>query len=187
MKSETLTTHMVAAVCDVHHTTVINWVKEGKLKAYTTPGGHRRILKDDLRDFVRKYKIPTKDDCLNRQRVLIVDDDSEALDELKELLSILDVDIDLASDGFEAGRKIYSQRPSLILLDFRMPRMDGFEVCKVLKEDSKTQSIPIIAITALRNREDEQRIMKCGVSEYLPKPLDMDRLLVLVKQYLLIE
>lgn len=184
MKVETLTTHNVAAICNVHHTTVINWVKEGKLDAYTTPGGHRRITRENLLKFIKEYDIPTTESFSVRKKVLIVDDDVEALEELQEILSDLGIDIDLASDGFEVGRMVYLRKPDLILLDFKMPRMNGFEVCKVLKDDPETAPIPIIAITALRNPGDSERIMECGVAEYLPKPVDIPHLIDVVKKHL---
>ena len=57
MKSEMFTTHTAAKLIGCHHTSIINWVKEGKLKAYSTPGGHRRIKRPDLVRFARKYKM----------------------------------------------------------------------------------------------------------------------------------
>ena len=66
MAHKVLTTHQVAKECNVHHTTVINWVTEGKLKAYTTPGGHRRISEEDLVKFMKKYEIPIPDKILKK-------------------------------------------------------------------------------------------------------------------------
>lgn len=180
-----LTTYQVAKICGVHHTTVINWVNEGRLKAYTTPGGHRRIQMDDLVAFAKEYKIPIVDEFADRAKlVLIVDDEKDMLDELKEALSGNDFEMDFASDGFEAGRRIYKRKPDLILLDFKMPGLNGFQVCEILKKDNETSNIPIIAITALSSNEDRKKILACGVNGYIPKPINIKQLLAAIKKCL---
>lgn len=185
MSLKSLTTYQVAKICNVHQTTVINWVKEGKLDAYTTPGGHRRIKREDLVKFVKKFNIPVSDkDIRDHKLVLIVDDDAEARSELKEALSGQGFEMDFASDGFEVGRKVYSHKPDLILLDFMMPGMNGFQVCEVLNSDEETKDIPIFALTVLKSPEDCMRIKNCGVKRYMPKPIDLDKLLKWIKEEL---
>jgi len=185
MVKKVFSTHDVARLCNAHHTTVINWIEEDKLKAYATPGGHRRINKEDILEFMSKYNIPIPQQLKEtRKRVLIVDDDPEAIEEFKEALGDNGLQLEVACDGFEAGRKIYKKKPDLILLDFRMPGMDGFEVCKLLHEDEDTTHIPIIAVTVLTSEEDKQKIKSCGVKEYITKPVDVAHLLELVKKQL---
>ena len=185
MAHKVLTTHQVAKECNVHHTTVINWVTEGKLKAYTTPGGHRRISEEDLVKFMKKYEIPIPDKILRkRKRILIVDDDIEALEELKSALSGSGLELDFASNGFEAGRKIYTQRPDLILLDFKMPGLNGFEVCKILNMYDDTSDIPVVAVTILNTKEDVKKIKDAGVVEYIPKPIDVEKILKVIRKIL---
>lgn len=173
---EVYSTHQVAKLCHVHLTTVINWVNEGVLKAYATPGGHRRIKRDDLFDFMKKFNIPLPSHLQPgaTKKILVIDDDIDALEELKDALSDGDYVMDFALSGFEAGRKIYRRRPDLILLDFKMPGMDGFQVCDFIKGDVETAHIDIIAITSLTTDEEKERIQKCGVREYIAKPIDID-------------
>ncbi len=187
MAKKALSTNQAAQLCGVHRTTIINWVKEGKIRAYVTAGGHRRILPEDMVRFVESYRIPIPEGKLAEKKLLIVDDDKEALDELSDALSGNGFVIECASDGFEAGKKIYKKKPDLILLDFRMPNLDGFELCKLLQQDEETSGIPIIAVTALQSREDRYRIMKSGVIDYLSKPIDVEYLLKAVKRLLKIE
>lgn len=182
---ELYSTYQAAQICQAHHTSIINWIKQGKLNAYVTPGGHRRIEKADLLNFMKKYKIPVSVDLKkNPKRVLVVDDDPEAREELKEALSGNGYELDFAADGFEAGRKIYSLKPDLVLLDFRMPGMDGFQVCEILKKDKTTSRMPVIAVTVLKSEEDIARIRKCGVFAYVQKPFNIKELLVLIGQAL---
>ena len=174
-KKNVYTTYQVAKLCNVHHTTVINWINLKKLPGYTTPGGHRRIEKADLVKFMEENEIPIPVELKKREkRILIVDDDPEALDELSQALNDDKYEISLAADGFEAGMKIFRRLPDIILLDFKMPGMNGFEVCETLSMEEETAGIPIIAITALRSDEDVKRIKKCGVKKYMSKPLDLD-------------
>ncbi len=177
MAEKVYTTYEVAGLCGVHHTTVINWIDEGVLKGYTTPGGHRRVKSEDMLEFMKKYQIPLPDELGRKnRRVLIVDDDIEFLEELREALEGNGFELDCALNGFEAGRKVYKRKPDLILLDFKIPGIDGFQVCEILHKDEDTARIPIIAITSLKSEEDIQRIKKCGVKKYLAKPLDIEEL-----------
>ncbi|MDP8216033.1 MAG: response regulator [Candidatus Kaelpia imicola] len=185
MNREVFSTYQAARVCNAHHTTVINWVKEGILKAYTTPGGHRRVKKEDLIEFMQRYEIPIPD-LMHRKfkQILVVDDDPEALEEYKDALSGSGFELGFAAGGFEAGMKMYRQRPNLILLDFKMPGLDGFQVCDILHRDEETQGIPIIAVTVLSSKAEIERIKDCGVKGYFSKPIDMDRLIKTIKDVL---
>lgn len=185
MAFKSFSTYQVAKKCNVHLNTVINWVNEGKLNAYTTPGGHRRILEKDLNEFVKKFKIPVGE--IESKKVLIVDDDLEFLEELQFALTGHGFEIDSAADGFEAGRKVYRNSPDLILLDFKMPGLDGFGVCELLHGDQKTAHIPIIAITALNSEAEKENIVKRGVKAFMPKPVDVEKLLKAIKNILGIE
>jgi excisionase family DNA binding protein len=185
MKKEVFSTYQAARICNVHHTTVINWVKEGILKAYTTPGGHRRVEKEDLIVFMHNYEIPVPDSMYRKSKqVLVVDDDSEALEEYKDALSGFGFELEFAADGFEAGMKIYRQKPDLILLDFKMPSLNGFQVCDILRRDEETKDIPVIAVTALSSKDEIEKIKNYGVKNYFAKPVDMDKLIKAIKNSL---
>lgn len=185
MDKKVYSTHLIAEICNVHYTTVISWIEDGKLKAYTTPGGHRRIEKLDLIEFLKKYELPFPKELLKmRKIVLIVDDEPDFLEEMKEALNGNGFDLDFALSGFEAGTKVYTKKPDLILLDFKMPGMDGFKVCGELKKNSSTCEIPVFAVTALNLYDDIERIKQSGVVAYIPKPVDVDNLLRLIKKKL---
>lgn len=188
MSADILSTYGAAKICNVHHTTVINWVNEGKLKAYTTPGGHRRIKKEDLFEFLKKYHMPVPDEAVRKTKsVLIVDDDEEFLEEIKDAFSGQGFELRFASDGFEVGASVYEDKPDLILLDFLLPGLNGFRVCEILHRDEATSNIPIIAMTVLNSEKDIEKIKSCGVREYVSKPVDIEKLLKTVKRFLGIE
>ena len=103
-------------------------------------------------------------------RVLIADDERR----IRELLvdTIVDVGYDVieASNGSEALKKAFAERPDVILLDVMMPVMDGFEVLRKLKETATTKDIPVILITAMSAREGEHLGLVWGVEHYITKP-----------------
>ena len=124
--------------------------------------------------------MPIPDGMLTRKegkrRILIVDDDPDALVEYGDALADCACVIDFALNGFEAGRKIYGRKPDLIILDFKLPGMDGFQVCEILHRDVETTHIPIVAVTVLNTEEDVQRIKKSGVKNYFCKPVNIAKL-----------
>ena len=184
------TTHEVSKFCNVYPTTVINWIKEGKLPAHTTPGGHRRIKKDDLLELMKKNNMPTPENLTKGEKhvVLAIDDDVKILQMIKTILfSEEEMQVITAENGFEAGLTIYNSMPDLILLDFLMPNLDGFEVCRRLKSDEKTKDIPIIAVTVLKEMEEIQKMISAGVVDYISKPFESEELVKKVKEHLLIE
>ena len=190
MSKNFYTTHEVSKLCSVYPTTVINWVKEGKLSAYTTPGGHRRIKKEDLLGLMKKNNMPIPENLTQNEKhtVLIIDDDVKILQLIKTILSQEEgLQVITAGGGFEAGMKVYSQMPDIILLDFLMPNMSGFEVCRRLKLDENTKDIPIIAVTALKEPEEVKKMFAVGIADLISKPFNSEELLKKIKEHLLIE
>jgi CheY-like chemotaxis protein len=79
------------------------------------------------------------------------------------------------------GLKAAQLAPDLILLDFLMPEINGFEVCKALRDNEMTRSIPIMAVTCLSKEKEIERIFASGADEYLPKPFKVDQLVEKVR------
>ncbi len=118
-------------------------------------------------------------------KILIVDDENANLELLEAYLS-LDYDLIFASNGYEALEKVH-EKPDLILLDVLMPEINGFEVCKQLKESEETRFIPVILVTALDKHENLQNGIEVGADEFLTKPVDMLELKIRVKSLLRIK
>jgi two-component system cell cycle response regulator len=118
-------------------------------------------------------------------KVLVVDDNLQHLELLQAYMEQLDgVTILQATNGIEALEKVAADPPDLILLDIMMPRMSGFEVCKLLKSDPKTRAIPIIMVTALNELGDIERGVECGTDDFLTKPVTKLELITRVKSLL---
>ncbi|MCZ7401622.1 MAG: response regulator [Candidatus Methanoperedens sp.] len=118
-----------------------------------------------------------------KPKVLIVDDDPVNIEVLEGYLS-KDYDILKAHDGYEAITIVEANPPDIILLDILMPGMNGYEVCKKLKDDRKTDHIPIIMVTSLREIEDRNKAIEAGADDFITKPFDVVELSVRVKSYL---
>lgn len=183
-----LTTGKVAELCGVSLMTIWNWITGGKIKAYRTPGGHFRILPGDFKTFIEEYEIPLeeKNPFFLPKRVMVVDDEVEIVEALSTVLQqkIPQVELIPAYDGYEALIQIGHVKPDLIVLDLRMPRIDGFEVCKELKSNPLTRHITIIAISGCGTDINISRIKESGADFYLDKPFDMDQFLTLVRKCL---
>ncbi len=105
-------------------------------------------------------------------RILIADDNSANRELLEAYLANVDCEIDTAVDGQETLSKVDSFQPDLILLDVMMPKMNGFEVCRKLKGDSKTSKIMILMVTALSELGDIERAVAAGTDDFLSKPVN---------------
>lgn len=103
-------------------------------------------------------------------RILIVDDEPLNLKVLKQVLQD-DYRLSFAKNGMDALELVKKEKPRLILLDVMMPGMTGFEVCKQLKDDPDTQTIPVIFVTALADEADESQGFKAGGVDYINKPI----------------
>jgi len=176
MLKEVLTTYEVGRFCNVDLSTVANWINDGRLPAYRTPGGHRRIKKNDLLEFLKKYDMPIpRELSKSEQRVLIVDDEQMVVEVIVKSLKKmgLAVRVDTANDGFEAGQKVMAFLPDLVILDLMLPGIDGFKVCESIKNNRETKHIKILAVTGHNQNSVREKIFSCGANGYLTKPLDV--------------
>lgn len=183
----------VANICGVVNQTAINWIKNGHLKAFITPGGQYRVYADDLVDFLssRGMRIPEELEALQNEKIswetiLVVDDDEDINDLLKRFLEkkFPEYTILQAFDGFEAGKLSSECIPGIIILDINLPGIDGHKLCQKLKEESMQTAPAIIAITGLDDPKEEQTILKNGADAFFAKPLDLKALIKKINELL---
>lgn len=105
-------------------------------------------------------------------KILIADDNVANRELLEALLSKFECDTEIAVDGADALKKVESFQPDLILLDVMMPKLNGFEVCRKLKNDPKTSKIMILMVTALSELGDIERAVEAGTDDFLSKPVN---------------
>lgn len=123
---------------------------------------------------------------IESQEILIVDDKPANIRLLSDLLQGDGFHVRGAPGGTWALKALASKLSDLIILDIRMPDMDGFEVCKTLKKDERTKQIPIIFISALDSTEDKVKALEMGGVDYITKPFEAAEVLARVKTHLLV-
>jgi len=114
---------------------------------------------------------------MGRQKIVIADDNPTNVELLEAYLAGTDCDIEIAIDGRDTLEKVAESMPDLLLLDIMMPKLNGFEVCKILKDDPKTRGIMILMVTALNELGDIERAVSAGCDDFLSKPVNKLELL----------
>jgi len=114
-------------------------------------------------------------------KILVVDDEEEVRASLREFLEDRGYGICEAADGEEALAKTFTEKPHMILLDLRLPKVDGYQVCQTLKGNPITSSIPIIMVTALSATPQKVKGIEHGADDYVSKPFDLEELAARVK------
>lgn len=170
-----LTSHQAGTLLQVNPSSINKWVKEGRIPAFRTPGGHRRIRASDLVAFLIKHRMPmpTNLEGAARRRILLVDDDPVYLRTLERSLEGQPVDLALCDNAVEALVKVGSFRPHLILLDVLMPGMDGFETVDRLRQNPETAEIILALVSGAMTEEMKERALDLGVAATLTKPVDV--------------
>jgi excisionase family DNA binding protein len=166
-----LTTGQAASHCQVSTPTLKSWIREGRLRAFKTPGGHARIAVDEFQRFLKRHRMPMYPIPPAPAVVLVVDDEAQVVDLLVEFLTHhpRGFKIETASDGYEALIKLGSLRPALLILDAMMPKLDGIDVCRHLKSNPETRAIRILGVTGYPAAAPQ--LLAAGADAVLAKPL----------------
>lgn len=186
---EALTTDDAGKLCAVDSRTILNWIKAGKLKSYQTAGGHHRILKEDLWNFIKEVGLPFLDPRkrpdTTKRKILLVDDDPDVLASLRErLVTEKDLSIETADSSLEAGLKFGLWRPDLLILDLILPGFNGHDFCLFLKKEIAKDRLPVIILTASEKDEKEtNNLRSLGIYSYLKKSSDIKELLQTIRRY----
>ena len=173
----------VANICGVVNQTAINWIRNGYLKALSTPGGQYRIYLEDLVDFMkdRNMKIPTELLEASQQKksisasILIVDDDRGLNQVVTKFIEkeIPDLSIFQAFDGFEAGAIMAEKKPNIILLDLDLPGVNGEDLFKKINASEEFGKPVVCVMTALKDETVLDRLKDNGVENFFIKPLNL--------------
>lgn len=189
----------VARICGVVNQTSINWIKNGHLKAFKTPGGQFRVYPDDLVEFMkmRDMRIPEEvvAQCKNNSKetkkikILFVDDDESFNNVSVSLLqkSLPDAEIYQAYDGFEAGSMAVKKMPDCLILDLSLPGVDGIKICRTISTSDAFGKPQIIIVTAMEDEENEKTCRDLGVKYYFRKPVFIPELVTAVKELMSVE
>lgn len=173
-------------VSTIRYYTDINLLKAAK----TTEGGHRLYEEGPTMDRLGKIKqmvakgmtLPEiqsqLESVLATKKILVVDDEPEIADFIKDLMAdTIPHQIEVANDGFSAGRAVHTFAPDLVILDLLLPGVDGFQVCKMIRDDEETKGAKILAVTGYDSEDIKTKILESGADDYLGKPLDYNQTL----------
>lgn len=118
-------------------------------------------------------------------RVLIVEDEVDLLEIIGDVLREQDdFEVRTETNGYDAILTIASWKPDIVLLDFVMPKMNGFELCKLLRQNKETRDVLILAITGLTNPENRRAVYESGITDFMGKPFRGDDLIGKVRTLL---
>ncbi|OVE78416.1 hypothetical protein BVX98_00200 [bacterium F11] len=188
----------MAQKADVLVSTIRYYTDIGLIKAATTTeGGHRLYEETPTLDRLNKIKrmvakgltLPEIQSQIENEvatkKILVVDDEPEIVDFLRDLLADqFPHQLQSAQDGFTAGRLVQVFAPDLVILDLLLPGVDGFQVCKMIRDDPETDRTKVLAVTGYDSDEIREKILESGADDYLGKPLEYQPTLDKIKKLL---
>ncbi|MGI5912769.1 MAG: response regulator [Syntrophomonadaceae bacterium] len=153
-------------------------------KAETTD----QAIQDDSFNYnIEKFQSVSniKDEQLNGRKVLLVDDDMRNIFAITAVLEKLDMDVKFAENGQQAIEKL-QQNPDteLVLMDMMMPEIDGYDAIKAIRNMEQFSELPIIAVTAKAMKDDREKCLQAGASDYISKPIEIEQLISLIRVWL---
>ncbi|MBI5201538.1 MAG: response regulator [Elusimicrobia bacterium] len=159
---------------------MIRWLEDRKMPSFKTGGGHRRVWEEDVVGFMKAHGIPVPPELAagNRLRVLIVDDEAVNRRLIQKVIrkSLPEAAIEEASDGFEAGHKMNAFLPAIVILDLRLPGIDGLRVCRMIRAEDRFRGVKVLAITGYDFEDSKRRALASGADDFLGKPFEIGEL-----------
>jgi DNA-binding response OmpR family regulator len=119
-----------------------------------------------------------------RLRILLVDDEPSIVKMVGKRLEVEGFEVLIATDGQDGLAKARGQSPDLIVLDLMLPKLNGYEICTMLKQDARYRKIPVVMFTAKAQEKDEKLGMECGADAYVRKPFRAQELLEKIRRLL---
>ena len=173
------TTGEAAKICKVSQQTIIRCFDNGQLKGFRVPGSKfRRIPREALHRFMKDNGIPTDALESGKRKVLVVDDDPDIVDLItKSLEEDGRFEIRTANNGFDAGMMVKEYRPDMIVLDVMLPDINGKEVCHRVRADPALEDVRILCISGMIEEDKIQELRLSGADDFMPKPLEIDKLI----------
>ena len=171
--SPLLTTGQAARLCAVDPRTIARWADAGLVLSHRTAGGRRRMLRSDLRAFMRDHGMPVVgDDPAHPVRIAVVDDDARVVKVLLRVLGRIapGADCRSARDGFSAGALVTSFQPELVFLDIVMPGLSGVEVCEHIRSTPGLAATAVVIVSGNLSDKLRTRLTACGANRFIPKP-----------------
>jgi len=170
------TTGEVAQICKVSQQTVIRCFDSGRLQGFRVPGSRfRRIPREALIDFMKSNQIPMDHLETGKKRVLVVDDDEAVVEMFNELLDRDGrFEVRTAASGYDAGIMTEQFRPDVLLLDYKLPDINGNVVCRTIRANPNYRHMQIIIISGVADPDEVAELKAAGADEFIRKPFDIN-------------
>ena len=175
-----LTLGQAARYLGVAQSTIRKWSDSGRVRAFKTPGRHRRYRRDDLDAFLER-SLP---DVRSGPVVLIVDDDERLREYVRVNLEMEGYRVQEAGSAEEGMGVLDDLRPDLVLLDVMMPKVDGWEMLQRMHERHGVGSIPVVMFSGKVDESEAGQAAKHGAQGFIGKPFDPHELIAQTKQLL---
>ena len=174
MERQVYTTGQIARICRVSPKTVKKWFDNGDIEGYRIPhSGDRRVTHEALLRFMKAHSFPTDLIDIDRTRVLVVDDEYRVLNLVSQTFEHAhELDLKTASSGYAALLLVGSWHPDLVIMDLKMPGLDGFEACRRIRALPQTRDVKILVISGYATPDIVERAMECGANDFLAKPFE---------------
>lgn len=146
LEKQVFTTFEVAKLCNANITSIKNWIEDGKIRAFRTPGGHYRIQRAVLRDFFNRYGMPNPFDERVEKHVLILCEDAATVELVRRSVG-RSHQVEGTDDPLEAALLLGEQRPECFVLDLKLPGLDGMAFVKTIRSNHNFNQVRIVAYT----------------------------------------
>jgi len=181
MKERIFSTHAVAEMMGINPSSVVRWIEAGKLRAFKTPGGHRRVREPDLRTFFTQFSIPVPGELSGApaaRRLLVVDPDGRQGAALARSLRKADhaLDVTTVSDTIDALVRVGVEPPQVLIVDGGNT-VDPLTIAKALKGQAATAGIALIVIVSKADAEAEKKLKNAGARAILTRPATAEQIL----------
>lgn len=145
LEKEVYTTFEVAKICNANITSIKNWIEQGELRAFRTPGGHYRIEQKILDDFLNRHDMPNPFAARTRRRILLVHPDEQFVDRLRAHLGDTH-DYDTTSNAVDALLKIGRWKPDAAVVDLNVSGIDAVDLCERVRADAELRPVDLIIV-----------------------------------------
>lgn len=175
-EKQVFTTGEVAQICKVSQQTVIRCFDSGKLNGFRVPGSRfRRIPREALVAFMKTNQIPMDQLETGKKRVLVVDDDDAIIEMFTDLLERDGrFEVRTARTGYDAGIVTERFRPDVMLLDFKLPDINGNVVCRTIRANPNFKHMQIIIISGVADPDEVAELKSAGADDFIRKPFDIN-------------
>lgn len=183
-----LTAREAARLCSVSLVTFKKWIKEGKVRAFKTPGGHYRISRYEVSELlIRLHELVEQEHSRvfrpGKKQILVVDDEIALLELVTDVLEHEGFEVVKATSVLNASLLVGRHNPDIILLDIALEALNGWEFFEILRNDNRTKNIPVIFMSGMyKSDADVKKAMEMGASGFLMKPFNLQQFLGTLEQ-----